>query len=118
MRESDACFVSIRGSRKSYCIPSKIFQYISTGSPVLAFGPEGEMGEFIEQQGIGLFADCSDRKARVLALSRMAGDRKLLSGMREAATNAAARFSLEAQAENLDLFLRALPAGEDRRPES
>lgn len=118
MSESDACFVSIRGSRKSYCIPSKIFQYMSTGAPVLAFGPEGEMGEFIKKQGIGLFADCSDRKARVRTLARMAGDRTLLADMRKASTDAAARFSLQAQAQNLDLFLRALPDGEDRRPES
>jgi len=118
MSESDACFVSIRGSKKSYCIPSKIFQYMSTGAPVLAFGPEGEMGEFIEKQGIGLFADCCDRKARVRALAMMAGDRELLADMRKASADAAARFSLEVQTQNLDLFLRAIPNRDDRRPEN
>lgn len=107
MAAADICFVSIRGSKKSYCIPSKVFQYMSAGAPILAFGPEGEMGGFITDNGIGLFADCSDRKARLLALSSMAGDSALLAGMRVASKAAAARYGLGTQVYHLDRFLNS-----------
>jgi glycosyltransferase involved in cell wall biosynthesis len=58
--QADLTYVSLKDIRKAYCIPSKVFQYISMETPILATGPDGALKEFITQNKIGRFSLSND----------------------------------------------------------
>lgn len=61
--ETDFCIVSLQDSPAlSGTIPSKIFQSLARGVPVLFIGPEGEAAELIRQSGTGLVLTENDEK--------------------------------------------------------
>lgn len=66
--------VWIMGSEKSYDtnIPSKIFDYVGAGLPVMALLPEGgEAARFIREAGIGQVADTSSAESIKLVIRDM-----------------------------------------------
>jgi len=63
MRNSDLLVLLLYGIKNCayhWCVPSKIYSYLSTGKPVLALMPAGEARDLLEQAGTGLTAAPDD----------------------------------------------------------
>lgn len=60
MSQADFGYTSLRYNSKSYCIPSKVFQYLSQGLPLIATGPDGALKELINTYKIGVFSEFSN----------------------------------------------------------
>lgn len=61
LRNSDALLLVLsRGEKSRGWIPSKFFQYLGTGNPILALAPEGEVREIIRETKAGLCVDPDD----------------------------------------------------------
>ena len=60
--KADLGYTSLRYKSKSYCIPSKVFQYINMGLPLIATGPDGALKELINNYRIGVFSEFGDLK--------------------------------------------------------
>jgi len=55
LKQSDVLLLVLsRGERSRGWIPSKFFQYLGTGNPVLALAPEGEVREILAATGAGV----------------------------------------------------------------
>jgi glycosyltransferase involved in cell wall biosynthesis len=61
LRNSDALLLVLsRGEKSRGWIPSKFFQYLGTGNPILALAPEGEVREIIRETRGGVCVDPDD----------------------------------------------------------
>ncbi len=49
-----------RGEKSRGWIPSKFFQYLGTGNPILAMAPEGEVREIVHETGAGVCVEPDD----------------------------------------------------------
>jgi len=69
MRGADMLFLGLGNSRDlEYALPSKIFEYIISRKPVLAFcAPGGELDDFVRKTGCGLTADAGPQELASLA---------------------------------------------------
>lgn len=80
----------------SYALPNKIFEYLSSGLPVLvAHYPEAR--RLVEEHQVGLSFDPYDPKSIAAAINRLAGDKVLLEEL--ATSTEAALSSMDAAAE-------------------
>jgi glycosyltransferase involved in cell wall biosynthesis len=74
LKTSDALLLLLSKERGKDVIPSKTFEYIATGKPILAIvPPEGEVAKMILKHNIGIVADYENFgaiKTSVLALYR------------------------------------------------
>ena len=57
---SDIGFFSLSGATYAYATPTKLFDYIEAGMPILASLPKGAARHIIENFEIGLIADVGD----------------------------------------------------------
>lgn len=58
MKESLAGIVPLaKKPGNSYQIPLKVYEYIAAGTPVIAWGPEGELKRFVKENEIGVWID-------------------------------------------------------------
>lgn len=94
-------------------IPSKIFESMGMGVPILMSLPSGEATEIIERTGAGICVPPEDPAALASALRRLADSPEALVALREAALRAAPSFSRETQAK---LMLSMLAETASRRP--
>jgi glycosyltransferase involved in cell wall biosynthesis len=78
-RSADVCLVPLRALRlfRSF-IPSKMFEILACGRPVLA-SLEGEAAEILRESGAALIVPPEDADAMSAALLRLAGDPALRS---------------------------------------
>ncbi len=61
LKNSDALLLVLsRGEKSRGWIPSKFFQYLGTGNPILALAPEGEVREIVRETGAGVCVDPDD----------------------------------------------------------
>jgi glycosyltransferase involved in cell wall biosynthesis len=61
MQQSDALLLVLsRGEKSRGWIPSKFFQYLGTGNPILAMAPEGEVREILRETGAGACVEPDD----------------------------------------------------------
>jgi hypothetical protein len=60
MRYVDVGFVSLADNQFRYCVPSKIFEYINAGIPILGALPRGEAASLINDAGYGIAMDFGD----------------------------------------------------------
>ncbi len=61
LKNSDALLLVLSSGAKSRgWIPSKFFQYLGTGNPILAMAPEGEVREIVRETGAGVCVDPDD----------------------------------------------------------
>jgi colanic acid biosynthesis glycosyl transferase WcaI len=82
-------------------IPSKLFEALAHGVPVLISVPEGEATALVREQGCGVITPPEDPVALAAAIRALAGSRERLGELRARALEAAPRFSRERQAERL-----------------
>ena len=96
-------------------IPSKIFEAMAMGLPLLIAAPAGEATEIVEAEQAGLVVPPEDPDALAEAVLRLRDDDGARRGFAERSIAAAPRFSRAVQAdEMLDLFAAAI----DGRPVS
>lgn len=86
-------------------IPSKIFEAMGMGLPLLLAAPRGEASHIVEADGAGLFVPAADPQGLAEAAKRLEGDGQLLAQLAAASLAAAPRHTRERQAE---LFIEAL----------
>ncbi|RAU21806.1 glycosyltransferase WbuB [Paramagnetospirillum kuznetsovii] len=86
-------------------IPSKIFEAMGMGLPLLLVAPRGEASHIVEADAAGLFVAAADPKGLAEAARRLESDAALRSSLAAASLAAAPRHTRERQAE---LFIQAL----------
>lgn len=79
-------------------IPSKIFEAMGMGVPILMSLPEGEATAIIRATGSGVCVPPEDPAALAAAIAQLIGDPPRLAALRTAAFAAARQFSRETQA--------------------
>lgn len=82
-------------------IPSKIFESMAMGVPILMSLPEGEATRIIGATGCGVCVAPEDPAAMASAIVRLADEAGAMQGLRERAQAAAAGFSRDTQARRM-----------------
>ncbi len=86
-------------------IPSKIFEAMASGKPVLLAAPEGQASELVAMEGAGVHVPSGDLMALARAVGEFAEDGEGRARMATAALRAAPSYSRERQARAMtDLF--------------
>lgn len=96
-------------------LPSKLFEAMGMGVPVLVSLPEGEATALVRRAGSGVCVPPEDARALSRAVEVLADEPRQLKGLREASLVAARTYSREAQAR---LLLRVLERVTRSRPRS
>jgi len=96
-------------------IPSKIFEAMAMGLPLLAAIPKGEASKIIERENAGVIVPPGDPPALVEAVRRFRDDRQARQTIAKCSLAAAPRYSRERQAEKMLNVLEAVVYGK-RRP--
>jgi glycosyltransferase involved in cell wall biosynthesis len=109
---SDVALVHLRNSEAfSEVIPSKIFEAMGMGLPILLALPQGEASRIVAEEKAGIWVPADDPAALVTAVLHLMEDKDLLSGLAQRSLAAAPRHSREAQARAmLDVLARASAA--------
>ncbi len=95
-------------------IPSKIFEAMAMGLPLLAAIPKGEASKIIERENAGVIVPPGDPSALVEAVRRFRDVRQARQIIAECSLAAAPRYSRERQAEKMLNVLEAVVYG--KRP--
>ena len=96
-------------------IPSKIFEAMGMGVPIVMSLPEGEATAIVRENGCGVCVRPEDPAALAAALVRLAEDPATLQRLRAAAFAAAPRYSRDAQAARMLDLLRSVAARGDTK---
>ena len=104
----------IRSELFTTVIPSKIFECMGMGIPIL-HGVEGESAEIVEREGVGLAVPPEDAPALVEGLLRLQGDSALRARLAAAGPAAARRYDRRTLAADMLAVLEAA-AGPGARP--
>jgi glycosyltransferase involved in cell wall biosynthesis len=98
----DAALVHLRDSPVfAEVIPSKIFEAMAMGKPILLAAPKGEAKEIVEGDRAGLWIPPGDPEALAAAALQLADDAALRERLSAAALRAAPSHSRRAQAEEM-----------------
>lgn len=95
-------------------IPSKIFECMGMGVPVLMSLPEGEATAIIRDTGSGVCVPPEDPAAMADSITALAGDGARMTRLRAAARAAAPGFSRDRQAEKMLQILQNVAAAQAR----
>ncbi|HET6348991.1 MAG TPA: glycosyltransferase [Candidatus Krumholzibacteria bacterium] len=72
LKQADTLLLVLsRGEKSRGWIPSKFFQYLGTGNPILALAPEGEVRDILQQTGSGMCVAPDDVDAASRALETL-----------------------------------------------
>jgi len=93
-------------------IPSKIFEAMSMGLPILIAAPPGEATQIIEHENAGIVVPAEDPGALADAVRKLASDETLRSSLAAASHTAAPRYSRKFQADAMMEALKAAAAGD------
>lgn len=88
-------------------IPSKIFEAMGMGVPILISLPEGEATGIVRETGAGVCVPPEDPAAMAAAIAALAGDPTRLAELRQHSHAAAAAFTRDTQAERMARVLHA-----------
>ena len=90
-------------------IPSKIFEAMGMGLPILLVAPDGEARRIVEEDAAGIWVPAGDPQALAEAVRRLRDDPALRCRLAEASLAAAPRHTRESQARRfLDALERAV----------
>ena len=81
-----------RGEKSRGWIPSKFFQYLGTGNPILALAPAGEVRDIIEETGGGICVEPDDVAAASRAIETLYDAWRTGASRAERDASAAARY--------------------------
>lgn len=89
-------------------IPSKIFESMAVGLPMIYCGPPGEGSQIVERHQAGLFVPAADAAGLAAAARRLSADPVLLATMAANSRASAPQYSREQQAaSSLQVFRKA-----------
>ena len=91
-------------------IPSKIFEAMGMGLPILLAAPKGEASEIVERENVGLWVPSNDPPALANAILLLKNDRSLRSHLAARSRTMAANHSRERQASEVLTALREAAA--------
>ena len=92
----------------SEVLPSKIFEAMAMGKPVLLVSPKGEASELVKEFGFGCWVDASNPNQLTEVVQRLFVDQKQMERLAAASIAAAPKHSRERQArEVLEVFQMA-----------
>jgi glycosyltransferase involved in cell wall biosynthesis len=107
---ADLAYSSLRAEQKSYCIPSKVFQYLSVETPILAAGPEGALKDLIHRNGIGRFSAYGDLASQADDIRSLLGNEharmEMVRNIRRVKQRFAMRNQVRTLSEHLKLIVR------------
>ena len=95
----------------STVIPSKIFEAMGMGLPILLVAPEGEATHIVRREEIGLCVPAEDPKELASAVLFLKENRQILNQFSERSSEAARRYSRERQARDMLATLHGSMAG-------
>lgn len=95
-------------------IPSKIFEAMGMGLPVLLVAPEGEASRIVQSDGCGLWVQAADPDALAESARRLAEDESLRRDLARTSLDSAPSHSRERQAERFISVLELVVAGTAR----
>ena len=102
----DAALVHLRDAPLfETVIPSKLFEAMGMGLPILLVAPSGEAGKIVREEGVGVHLPCNHPGALALTLSSLADNPNATARMARRSEAAAQRHSREQQAR---LYLASL----------
>lgn len=108
----DVALVHLRDSPVfSEVIPSKIFEAMAMGLPLLAVLPQGEAAQIVTGHGAGLWVPPEDPEAFAQAALRLAEDRGLVATLAAGSLKAAPLHTRRRQAEEMLQVLEIVAAG-------
>lgn len=93
---------------QAYCIPSKVFQYLSAGLPILAVTPPGALSALINQYDLGICVPPKPRSALEQALENILDSPEQLAHLRKQVADKRGEFSLRNQVEKLDATITGI----------
>lgn len=96
-------------------IPSKIFEAMGMGVPILLAAPRGEASEIVVEQGAGRWIAAERPEELANAVIELARDRQQLASLARAAHRAAAQFTRERQADEVLRAAQFVVRGEGAR---
>ena len=98
----DVALVHLKNSPAfSEVLPSKIFEAMAMGKPVLLVSPKGEASELVKELGFGCWVDASNSKQLAEAVQKLFVDEKLMERLSAASVAAAPKHSRERQAQEV-----------------
>lgn len=107
----DVALVHLRDSPVfAEVIPSKIFEAMAMGKPILLAAPAGEAKDIVEADGAGIWVPPGDPEALGMAARKLANDPGMRARLADAALRAAPGHSRRAQADAMIESLRAAAA--------
>jgi colanic acid biosynthesis glycosyl transferase WcaI len=98
-------------------IPSKIFEAMGMGKPVLLASPDGEAADIVRSTGCGVWVPAEDPVQLAEAVRRLANDAELSSSLAHASHAAASLYSREAHATQMIEVLSWAAAGTGQLPQ-
>lgn len=96
-------------------IPSKIFEAMGMGKPILLAVPRGEASDIVEQDGAGLWVEPDNPGALAAAIARLKDDTALRHRLAADSLEAASRHTRTTQAEEMIQALEVAAAGQGAR---
>ena len=103
----DLALVHLKNARLfETVIPSKMFEAMGMGVPLLLAMPHGEACDIVNRYGAGEYVAAEDPQALAHAVLRLAEQPEVLARYREAGTAAASSFSRQSQAEKMIQFMK------------
>jgi len=88
-------------------IPSKIFEAMGMGLPILLASPKGEASDIVEGEGVGLWTPSNSPKALAEAIIRLKNNSRMLLGFAEKSRARAPYHSRERQAREMtEVFVK------------
>jgi len=92
-------------------IPSKIFEAMGMGLPILIASPKGEAAGIVEEEGAGMWVPPEDPRALADAVRRFRNDREFHAGCAAHSLAAAPRYSRESRAREMLCVLERVVSG-------
>ena len=103
----DIGIVSLASDYYGACVPSKLYEYISLGLPILGFLPLGDAADIVNHNGFGLATKWGDLKAARDALNTITQHANLDEFARNVSSHKEA-WSMKCQVTELDGMLKGL----------
>lgn len=92
-------------------IPSKMFEAMGMGKPIVLAAPKGQASAILAESGAGLWVPAEDPRALLEAVTLLSGNRPLYQRLARQSLASAPRYSRERQARDMLAILeQALPA--------
>jgi len=106
---SDVAMVHLKGIPvMRTVIPSKTFEAMCFGLPILLVAPSGEITRLVKQTGSGVVVEPANPAALAAAVTHLADDRALRAELARKSLGSAPRFSREQQARDMLAVLKAV----------